>query len=156
DDEEFRHEAIVDRVNTTMSVWMGTTFGCAQCHNHKYDPILTKEYYQLYAFLNNTADADKDDESPTMKLPTPEQEKRLAQLRADIKVAESNYNAETLELTRAQTEWEQKTLTALTNWQVLDPSEYTSAGGATLVKTNDLSVLATGKNPSNDTYTVTA
>jgi hypothetical protein len=47
--EEFRHAAIVDRVNTTMQVWMGTTFGCAQCHNHKYDPFSQREYYRLLA-----------------------------------------------------------------------------------------------------------
>lgn len=56
DDEEFRIAALVDRVNTTMEVWMGTTIGCAQCHNHKYDPFSTKEYYQLLAFFNGTAD----------------------------------------------------------------------------------------------------
>jgi len=156
DDEEFRHEAIVDRVNTTMSVWMGTTFGCAQCHNHKYDPIATKEYYQFYAFLNTTADADKDDESPTMKLPSPDQEQRLAKLRAEIKEVDAKYNAKTPELERAQQLWEQQTRESLTNWQTLDAIELTSRGGATLLKTNDLSILASGKNASNDTYTVLA
>jgi len=156
DDEEFRHEAIVDRVNTTMSVWMGTTFGCAQCHNHKYDPIATKEYYQFYAFLNNTADSDKDDEAPTMRVPTPEQEARVNQLREKIKSLEEQFNAETPQIVKAQSRWESATLSALTNWLVLDPSEYRSEGGATLIKTNDRSILATGKNPSNDTYTIIA
>ena len=73
DDEEFRHEAVVDRVNTTMSVWLGTTFGCAQCHNHKYDPFTMKEYYRLYAIFNNTADADRDDEAPTLRVFQPGQ-----------------------------------------------------------------------------------
>ena len=54
DDEEFRTAAVVDRVNTTMQVWMGITFGCAQCHTHKFDPISQTEYYQLSAFFNNT------------------------------------------------------------------------------------------------------
>ncbi len=71
DNEEFRHEAVVDRVNTTFGAWMATTMSCAQCHNHKYDPLTMKEYYQAYAFLNNTADVDADDERPTMKVPTP-------------------------------------------------------------------------------------
>ena len=153
DDEEFRHEAIVDRVNTTMSVWMGTTFGCAQCHNHKYDPITTKEYYQIYAFLNNTADSDKDDESPTLKIPSQEQETKLASLREKIKTLEQKYNADTPELARAQSEWEHKTAAALTNWRALEPTKYESLGGATLIKTNE-SILATGKNPSNDTYVI--
>lgn len=66
DDEEFRTAAIVDRVNTTMEVWMGLTMGCAQCHNHKYDPISQEDYYRFFAILNNTEDADRGDESPTL------------------------------------------------------------------------------------------
>jgi mono/diheme cytochrome c family protein len=65
-DEEFRNVAIVDRVNTTYMVWMGTSMACAQCHTHKYDPIQQKEYFASFAFLNNTADADRSDESPTL------------------------------------------------------------------------------------------
>ena len=53
-DEEFRNVAIVDRVNTTMAVWMGVTMACAQCHSHKYDPISQKEYFQVFAVLNQT------------------------------------------------------------------------------------------------------
>ena len=53
DREQFRVEATVDRTNTTMAVWMGLTFGCAQCHNHKYDPFTQKDYYQVFAFFNN-------------------------------------------------------------------------------------------------------
>ena len=64
-DEEFRNVAVVDRVNTTFTVWMGTSMACAQCHTHKYDPITQKEYFQVFAILNNTADADRTDESPT-------------------------------------------------------------------------------------------
>ena len=58
DDEEFRVAAVKDRVDTTIQVWMGLTMGCAKCHSHKYDPISQKEYYQLYAFFNQTEDAD--------------------------------------------------------------------------------------------------
>jgi mono/diheme cytochrome c family protein len=72
DDEEFRVAAIVDRVNTTMEVWMGTTTACSQCHNHKFDPFKQKEFYQLFAFFNNTEDRGGSTE-PTLKLPTPEQ-----------------------------------------------------------------------------------
>ena len=56
-DEEYRNVSIIDRVNTTLAVWMGTTMACAQCHNHKYDPISQEDYFRLYAILNNTADA---------------------------------------------------------------------------------------------------
>jgi len=72
DDEEFRVAAIKDRVDTTMQVWMGLTMGCAKCHSHKYDPISNDEYYQFYAFFNQTADSDRGDESPVIPVPTPE------------------------------------------------------------------------------------
>ncbi len=65
-DEEFRNVAVVDRVNTTLTVWMGTSLACAQCHTHKYDPITQTEYFALFAFFNNTADADRSDETPTL------------------------------------------------------------------------------------------
>ncbi len=68
DDEEFRDAAVKDRVATTGQVWMGLTWGCAQCHNHKYDPISQKEFYQLYAFFNQTEDSDKMDDRPRLKL----------------------------------------------------------------------------------------
>lgn len=58
DKEEFRTLAIKDRTDTTAAVWMGLTFGCAKCHSHKYDPISQREYYQLYAFFNNTNHQD--------------------------------------------------------------------------------------------------
>src|SRR5688500_14221937 len=66
DDEEFRVAAVVDRVNTTWEVWMGVTIGCAQCHDHKYDPLSQREYYQLYAVFNQTEDSDRRDETPLM------------------------------------------------------------------------------------------
>jgi hypothetical protein len=67
--EQFRVESVVDRVNTTGSVFLGLTIGCAQCHDHKFDPISQREYYQLFAFFNNV-------DEPTLELPTSEQ-KRL-------------------------------------------------------------------------------
>ncbi|MBA4186565.1 MAG: hypothetical protein C0467_00965 [Planctomycetaceae bacterium] len=79
-DEEFRNVAVVDRVNTTYMVWMGTSMACAQCHTHKYDPITQKEYFGSFAFLNNTADADRPDESPTLPFWTDEQLERKAEL----------------------------------------------------------------------------
>jgi hypothetical protein len=158
DDEEFRHEAVVDRVNTTMASWMATTINCCQCHNHKYDPLTMKEFYQLYAFLNNTADSDKDDERPTMKVPSVEQEIELAKRREMLKSGEKKYReaAAQPEIAEAQAKWEQVTIAMLTNWQTLDPIEFSSVGGATLTKQESKALMASGTNPSNDTYRVTA
>ena len=58
DAEEFRCKARVDRVNTTATVWLGLTLGCAECHNHKFDPLSQREFYQFYAFFNNADETD--------------------------------------------------------------------------------------------------
>ncbi len=92
DDEEFRVAAIKDRVDTTMQVWMGLTIGCAKCHSHKYDPITQEEYYRFYAIFNQTADADRGDEQPTVAGPfagrlsakTREIDGRIAALKAKL------------------------------------------------------------------------
>ena len=67
DDEEFRMASVIDRINTTWEVWMGTTMACVQCHSHPYDPFTQKEYYEFLAFFNNTADKDTPNEYPTIK-----------------------------------------------------------------------------------------
>jgi len=156
DDEEFRHEAVVDRVNTTFAAWMATTFNCAQCHNHKYDPFAMKEFYQVYAFLNSTADSDKDDERPTMKVPTRAQEIELAKRREVLKEAEKKFKeaAAKPEIAPAREQWEQSVIAALTNWQTLQPVQFLSLGGATVDKQASGALLVSGKNPSNDTYVV--
>ncbi|RYD84681.1 MAG: DUF1549 domain-containing protein, partial [Verrucomicrobiaceae bacterium] len=59
-DEEYLNLYIVDRVNTTGVTWLGLTVGCAQCHDHKYDPITARDYYQLYAFFHNVPEKGKD------------------------------------------------------------------------------------------------
>ena len=70
DDEEFRVAAVQDRTDTTGLVWLGSTMGCAQCHNHKYDPITHRDYYGLFAFFNQTADGGKA-EPPVLEVQTP-------------------------------------------------------------------------------------
>jgi len=83
-DEEFRNAAVVDRVNTTMAVWMGTTMACAQCHTHKYDPITQKEYFRFFAFFNSTADNDQPNEAPVLSKFSESQNEKLTQLKAKL------------------------------------------------------------------------
>lgn len=80
DNEEFRVAAVLDRVNTTYEVWQGLTMGCVQCHSHPYDPIKHDEYYQSFAILNNTADADRDDQAPTLRVYQPMDEAKADSL----------------------------------------------------------------------------
>ena len=114
-DEEFRSAAVVDRTNTTMAVWMGTTMACAQCHTHKYDPISQQEYFQVYAFLNNTADNDRPDEKPVLGIFLPEQlkqqkeiEAKIAALRQELQEISSGNPADIeSRLAKQQSKWEQ-------------------------------------------------
>lgn len=107
DDEEFRSAAIVDRVNTTFAVWMGSTMACAQCHTHKYDPFTHEEYFQVYAILNSTADADRRDESPTQPFFTASQQIQKSVLSAQLRPIETRLSAEKIPTSPQQTKWEQ-------------------------------------------------
>lgn len=105
-DEEFRNAAVVDRVNTTMAVWMGTSMACAQCHTHKYDPITQEEYFQFMAFLNNTEDADRPNESPTHQFYTLAQQKQREALKFDIEQLEAQLATTTPKLVAEFEKWD--------------------------------------------------
>ncbi len=105
--EEFRSAAVVDRVNTTMQVWMGTTIGCAQCHNHKYDPFSQKEYYQLYAIFNNTEDRNSGDDFPTIPVAAVGREAELAALTARLDAARTRLAEETRKADSELAKWEE-------------------------------------------------
>ena len=85
DPEQFRNEAVVDRVNTTGAVWLGLTVGCAQCHVHKFDPVSQQEYYQLFAFFNSGA--DKNSHAPQIVADPASHRSELEQLREDVAAA---------------------------------------------------------------------
>ncbi len=108
--EEYRIEYVVDRVDTTSTVFMGLTFGCARCHNHKYDPLSQKEFYQLSAYFNSI---DEDGHSfdwgnspPVMAAPTREQQAQLAKFDQQIALAENDYNRLAKKFSGKQRDWE--------------------------------------------------
>ena len=103
--EEFRNAAIIDRVNTTMTVWMGTSIACCQCHDHKYDPLTNREYFQLFAIFNNTADANRGDESPLLNVFTDEQKAKQARLEADVAAVEAKFRERPPALAAGQAAW---------------------------------------------------
>ncbi len=120
-DEEFRNVAVVDRVNTTMAVWMGTTMACAQCHTHKYDPITQEEYFKFFSFFNNTQDADRRNESPIIDVWTDDQRSQQRILQEKIDSLQQVMATSTTELQKAQHAWLKELETDAT-WSILQPS----------------------------------
>jgi mono/diheme cytochrome c family protein len=155
DPEEFRVAAIKDRVDTTVQTWMGLTMGCAQCHTHKYDPITNREYYQLFAIFNQSEDANRQDEAPTIPTPSPADEAKRSDKKSQIAAIEAKLD-QPAQWAEAQAKWEQSLSAQMPQWVALDPQTFTSANGATLTKADDKSLLASGTRPTTDTYTLTA
>lgn len=115
DSEQFRVEAVVDRTNTTATVFLGLTVGCAQCHDHKYDPISQREYYQLYAFFNSSAFNGGDPTAPRIDVPSPEQiangdPERQKKIRKQIAELDRELKSQAEAIAADLSEWE-KTLT---------------------------------------------
>ena len=155
-DEEYYVQYAIDRADTTSTVWMGLTVGCAQCHDHKYDPITQKEFYQLYAYFNNITekamDGNRKDSPPVVKLPTPEQEAELVAFDEQITELDAQTKAPIPEIDATQIAWENR----MPRWTPLKPTSVSSKGGATLEVLEDNSILASGTNPEQEIYEVVA
>ena len=108
--EEYAVEYVVDRVETTASVWLGLTLGCARCHDHKYDPLTQKEFYQVFAYFNNVPEEGNafkyGNSPPFIKAPTVAQQTRLRELEAKLAAAQGQFTQLQPELQEAQRRWE--------------------------------------------------
>jgi hypothetical protein len=164
DPEEVHWNAQIDRTNTLGEVLLGSTVGCAQCHNHKYDPLTQKDYYGLVAFFNNaqfdpTATylpaAQRAFSEATIELSPSELIAKRDSLNADIKRVESQVksypNSEAL-----WKAWERSIADAAAQWEPLRPTRAYSTKGSTLAILQDASVLVSGETPENDIYVVEA
>ena len=150
DVEEFRFNAVVDRVATTGTTWLGLTVQCAQCHTHKYDPITQREYYQLFAFLDNA-------DEPEVDLPDPAVAARREAIEAKAREMEaalpSRYPAEGPDSLKAKMEAWEKSIHPV-RWTVAPPVKVASRKNATMTVRPDGSVLVSGDKPNNDVYEV--
>ncbi len=109
--EEYRVEYVADRAQTTSTVFLGLTMGCARCHDHKYDPLSQKEFYQLFAYFNRVPDEkgfvwNYGNEEPLVKAPLPEQAQKLASLDAQVEAARQAVEGLQPRLREAQRQWE--------------------------------------------------
>lgn len=116
-DEEFRVSYVVDRVDTTGVVWLGLSVGCARCHDHKYDPITQREYYELFSFFNNVPEhglvKSLDNPPPVLSLPTRDQQRELEQAAAEKKECQRKLAVLEPKLKQSLTTWESRALSEL-------------------------------------------
>lgn len=155
-DEQFRVEAVVDRVNTTGSVFLGLTVGCAQCHKHKYDPITQRDFYQMYAIFNSTSDINSA--APMLPLPTAEQKSKQEAIKKDVAKATKRLATRQKSLEPEFKAWKQSIQQgvqgAKKQWSILKTVSAKSKNGATITVQKDDSLLVGGMIPNNDTYVV--
>jgi hypothetical protein len=108
--EEYLVEYVVDRVETTGSVWLGLTLGCARCHDHKYDPISQREFFELFAFFHNVPESGRaikhGNSPPLIPAPTQEQQQQLQQLEARLAAAKERFETLQPKIERSQRRWE--------------------------------------------------
>jgi hypothetical protein len=156
DQEQFRVEAVFDRVATTGKVWLGLTMNCCQCHDHKYDPLSQRDFYRLFAFFNSDGEVN-------LPAPLPREQEAYAKAKAahEKKAAELSAAAKSYEagLSAKQAEWEAGLGGGAGGagvWRVLTDATITSAGGAKFVRQPDDSYRVEGPAPETDLYTITA
>ncbi|MEO6335873.1 MAG: DUF1549 domain-containing protein, partial [Verrucomicrobiota bacterium] len=163
DPDEYLTKYVVGRVDTTSRTFLGTSFACAECHDHKYDPISQKEFYQFYAFFNTVdekgLDGNKESPVPRLSIPSSEQQAELKKVTQEI--VELDAELKTLlespnpKLDSAQENWEQKMSGhALQGWVSLSPESFSASSGATLTKLDGNALLASGARSEKEIYEV--
>ena len=162
--EESRVDYVQDRVETTGTVWLGLTFNCCRCHDHKYDPLTQREYYQLSAYFNSIEESGANDAGglakPVISFASDAQKQQLAAMEQKEKEANKARIAIEKRIGADQSALEKLLLgkdgkLPEAKWQPLTPNEIYSANGATLKVLDDGSVRAGGTSPKTDDYNVT-
>lgn len=165
--EENRVNQIIDRVNTTATVWLGLTLECCQCHDHKYDPFTMRDYYRVFAYFNNTPLEVENPSGkgvqfefygPKLDLPSPPDVAREREaLQARRRKLEQERSELVAQLDADRERWERDLLAALDRpptWELLTIDEFSSTGGEESRRLDDGSLLITGRVPDATTYTV--
>ncbi len=157
-DKEYLAKYIAERVRNATGTWLGITLGCAECHDHKFDPLTTKDFYRFEAFFADIKErglysgANSDGNwGPFIKVPSEQQAADLAEIDSKIAAVKSVLATDTAELSAAQAVWE----TTQVPWTELTPDSMTSLEGAKLAHRADGAILVSEKNGATDTYTLT-
>ncbi len=145
DDEEYRMEAVIDRTNTTWTAWNAMTIGCVQCHDHPYDPIPHKAYFEFLAFFNNTEDVDIDSDFPRTKVAAdPELQAEAVKLEQALVSYRNEINDQARE-----------TAVSLDGWSLFRPTEaFITPDTGRLDQRDDGDILSSGTTPDSSVFTL--
>ena len=156
-------ETVIDRVETTGNTWLGLSVGCARCHDHKFDPISQKEFYQLFAFFNSCeetgvigGDQFTVNTKPILQFPSTEHTAKLAEFDQKIAAAKKALEEARAKDAVAQKTRESRLLASAPNWTPLRPSHLESKQGAQLSADAEGVVFSGGTHPVTDTYVIGA
>jgi mono/diheme cytochrome c family protein len=149
DPEQFRVEGLIDRVDAVGKTFLGLTINCAQCHNHKFDPIAQKEYFQFYAFLNS-------DDEPEIEVPDAKINGKRKEILSKVAKLEEDLITKTPDLSQRLAEWESKQQYDDGQWTPLKDGEIFAAFGVKFDRLEDGSFLTIGDNSTSNNYKITA
>lgn len=157
--EEYLAKYAADRVRTASTVWMGSTLGCAECHDHKFDPFTSRDFYRFASFFADVKErglysgANTDGNwGPFVNVEDVGLAGLLEPVDASIAELDGKLHAVTSELSAAQAEWEEQQIEQLLKWSTLRPDSAESLQGTKLTLAEDGSLLASGPNPDQNTY----
>jgi hypothetical protein len=152
--KEYTAKYAADRVRNASTLWMGATLGCAECHDHKYDPFTTRDFYRFAAFFADIQEVVVGKQLAE-RIPTHQQAEQARAIEAEIAGLQTALDTPTPALATEQAAWEKSPGSRSVIWTTLAPVKAESAGGATLSIQGDDSVLASGKESESDAYTLT-
>ncbi|MCC6507471.1 MAG: PSD1 domain-containing protein, partial [Pirellulaceae bacterium] len=156
--EENRVEYVMDMTETTGTIWLGLTLNCCRCHDHKFDPLSQQDYYKMSAFFNQTpvdGSGRNAQTPPVLEVPNEQQRQKETEIQAQLAALRQTMRQREQELAASIAAWEMEALSKAVEpaWQPFSPV-HVSALHQELVVQPDGSILASGKNPRNDTYTL--
>jgi hypothetical protein len=153
--KDYEARYLTDRVRAVGNVWLGQTIGCAQCHDHKFDPFTQRDFYALGAFFADVKEAIIGGREAGMFVPTPAQAEGLAWHAGMVDLRQRQFDGPHPQLADGYARWldgQERAHAAEARWRRQRPARADSVEGATLKVRDDQSVLAGGKRPDKDTY----
>ena len=152
---EYEKKYAADRVRNVSTVWMGQTMGCAECHDHKFDPTSTRDFYTMAAFFADIQEPSVGNRGPGVPVPDEAYDAKVKAIDAKVAELKKQIDSPTPELTAAQAEWEKQAASSAA-WKPLEAITLSAANGTQLQKQPDGSIKAGGTLPATETYTVVA